>query len=123
MSRVSKTSESGVDERQAGSRAGNQEDEKQTERRRRVRQRWSAYRRHRRSLLGARWARKTNPNPSASTPSATSTKLTCDAPDGSSAMAARTMIHPPASNKKPVTFMKNLVHYSSARLARGWRVR
>jgi hypothetical protein len=38
-------------------------------------------------------------------------------------MAARTMIHPPASNKKPVSFMKNFVYYSSDRLGRGWRVR
>jgi hypothetical protein len=28
-------------------------------------------------------------------------------------MAARTMIHPPNSSKKPVSFMKNLVHYSN----------
>jgi hypothetical protein len=38
-------------------------------------------------------------------------------------MAARTMIHPPTSNKNPVSFMKNSVYYSSARLTRGWRVR
>ena len=115
MRGVSEASQSGVDESEAGRRARNQKDEEEAER--------SRYRRHLRSLPGIRCARKTSVNPSASTPSATSTKLTCDGPDGNSAMAARTMIHPPTSNKNPVSFMKNSVYYSSARLTRGWRVR
>jgi hypothetical protein len=123
MSRIAEASQAGVDQSQARCGTRDQEHHQKAERRRGFGQRWSAHRRHLRSLLGIKCARKTSANPRISTPSATSTKLAWDGPAGKSAMAARTMIHPPNINKNPIGFMKNLVYYSSARLFRDWRVR
>jgi hypothetical protein len=123
VSRIAEASQPSVDQSQARRAARNEEYQQEAERRRGFGQRWNAHRRHLRSLLGIKCARKTSVNPRISTPSATRTKLAWDGPDGNSAMAARTMIHPPNINKNPIGFMKNLVYYSSARLSRDWRVR
>src|SRR6202035_634527 len=108
---IAEASQPSVDQSQARCGARNKEDHQEAERRRAFGQRWNAHRRHLRSLLGIKCARKTSVNPRISTPSATSTKLAWDAPAGSSAMAARTIIHPPNINKNPIGFMKNLVYY------------
>src|ERR1700733_3031736 len=118
MGGVSEPSQTGVNESEPGGGGWDEQHENEAQRRRRLSQRWSAHRGHFRSLLGIKCARKTSVRPSASTPSATSTKLTWDGPAGKSARAESTIIHPPTSNRNPVSFMENFVHYSSGGLHR-----
>src|SRR6266436_3616375 len=107
MTRVTRAPQTGIDERDPGSRKGNQKDEEQAGNHCCFRESWNRRGHYLLSSRRIKWERMTNVSPKASTATPARTNTAREGADSRSTIAARTSSQPASNNKKPTNFILN----------------